>query len=91
MPVYKHDGPVDCTAAFDASNVRGKLAIVTGGRIPLLGPALISPQKLILIKGPMDLARLMSGPSNPLGELLALLETTGELVKLTSPSSAAKL
>lgn len=33
MPTYKHDGPVDCVAAFDASNVQGKLAIVTGGEL----------------------------------------------------------
>lgn len=72
MPTYKHDGPVDCAAAFDASNVRGKLAIVTGGKAP---PDLSGSQILIVIKAPMGLARHMSGPSNLPGELLVLSRT----------------
>lgn len=59
--------------------------------MPSPRPALLCSQMLIMFKAPMGLARHMSGHSNPLGELLALLETAGELVKLTSPSSAAKL
>jgi NAD(P)-dependent dehydrogenase (short-subunit alcohol dehydrogenase family) len=31
MPGYSYTGPVDCEVAIDASNLRGKTAIVTGG------------------------------------------------------------
>jgi len=31
MAGYKHRGPVDCNTDFDASRLRGKTAIVTGG------------------------------------------------------------
>lgn len=75
MPVYKHDGPVDCTAAFDTSNVREKLAIVTGGRMPLPGANLLFFHMLIVVKVQMGLARHMSGHSNPLGGWFALFET----------------
>lgn len=80
MPVYKHDGPVDCTAVFDASNVRGKLAIVTGGRTSFPVPALLCSQMLIEAKAQMGLARHMFGHSNLLGELSSLLETAEGLV-----------
>lgn len=80
MPIYKHDGPVDCTAAFDTSNVRGKLAIVTGGKVtPSSGPALSGSQMLNVLKVPMGLARHMSGPSNLPGELLVLTRDASNL------------
>lgn len=31
MPPYENNGPVDCDADFDPSNLRGKTAVVTGG------------------------------------------------------------
>lgn len=74
MPTYKHDGPVDCTASLDASNVRGKLAIVTGGEIPSFRTVLTRFQILIVIQAPMGLVRHMSGLSNPPGEFFALFE-----------------
>lgn len=31
MPPYKYEGPVDCTTPINASSLKGKVAIVTGG------------------------------------------------------------
>lgn len=75
MPAYKYDGPVECPASFDASNVRGKLVIVTGGKMGLVEAALSCPRMLISLKAQMGLARHMSGLSNLPGGLLVLAET----------------
>lgn len=75
MPVYKHDGPVDCPAAFDTSNVSGKLAIVTGGKMPFPRPGLLFSFTLIIIKAQMDSGRHMSELCNLLGELFLLLKS----------------
>lgn len=72
MPVYKHDGPVDCPAAFDTSNVSGKLAIVTGGKMSFLRPSLLHSFMLMFIKAQMGSGRHMSELFNPLGELFVL-------------------
>ena len=32
MPAYTNQGPVNCEVDFDTSNVKGKTAIVTGGK-----------------------------------------------------------
>lgn len=75
MPVYKHDGPVDCPAAFDTSNVSGKLAIVTGGKMPFPQPSLSRSFMLMFIKGQMDSGRHMSELFKSLGELFLLFKT----------------
>lgn len=32
MAGYEHSGPVDCDVPFDTANLKGKTAIITGGR-----------------------------------------------------------
>lgn len=77
MPAYKYDGPVECPASFDASNVRGKLAIVTGGKMSLAETFPSCLQMLIsFIKAQMGLARHMSELCNLPGGLLVLAETS---------------
>jgi hypothetical protein len=36
MPAYKYNGPVDCNVEIDTSGLKGKTAIVTGGKQLLL-------------------------------------------------------
>lgn len=76
MPAYKYDGPVECPASFDASNVRGKLSIVTGGKTSLAETFPSCPQMLISFKARVGLARHMLGLSNLPGGLLVLAESS---------------
>lgn len=70
MQGYTHTGPIDCNKPFNAENLKGKTAIVTGGMYAFLR----SCQAAILMtteQVQMASERLMFVPSLPQGMILS--------------------